>query len=133
MKATKGAFAHLFCGAIFATSLVAASARADIVDDLLAGKPANDSDAAANESPADSSSAAPAAADRVIVSQETHSVDDGTPLHVNLPASVITPEASEHHLIGPPAPMNLVPEPSAVVLASLALAYFFVFFRRRYA
>lgn len=109
-----------------------ATAKADLVDDLLAGKPVNipAETATAGATPETRTSDAPS--EHVVVSEETP-LKDSSALEVKLPTSPILESSSDQVASMPPAPLSLVPEPSAIVLASLALAYFFVFFRRRYA
>jgi hypothetical protein len=121
------AFAQVF-STVLVLAAFATSARADLVDDLLAGKPVSVS---ASEAPAEETASTEAA--RVVLSAEHQAVaDDEHPLQVKLPGAPVA-EVTETFKTGPATPVSLVPEPSAVGLASLALAYFFIFFRRRYA
>jgi len=128
MARPRFAFAHLY--AVFVMALAAAPLRADVVDDLLAGKAVDVSSIEAQEEP----NPAPPAS-RIVLSDEAREVaDHAEPLTVKVPSATIAQEVtSERFMAGPPAPISLVPEPSAIALASLALGYFFVFFRRRYA
>ena len=134
MEMSAGAFTRLCCGALFAASLFSVSfARADIVDDLLAGKSVDESRAVAEQDADDAPSDVSDHTDRVIISEESRALEGGAELHVKLPSLGIVEHSSETYSSAPGGPMSMVPEPSAIILASLALAYFFVFFRHRYA
>jgi hypothetical protein len=120
-----------FCGTLFAALFVVSlfavgAAQADIVDDLLAGKPVSVPGEQAEQA---ESAAETSAENHVVISEEAA---PRSPLDAELSAPVIPNGSSVQVTPESSAPISLVPEPSAIALASLALVYFLVFFRRRY-
>ena len=121
----------LVCGFLLAAA--AAPAPADEVDDLLAGK-----------SVATQPSASPAnrpeplsLENRIVTPLDSAPLAEDVPWDASIgpqPRASLTddsPPPSRHRKSAPSSAVNLVPEPSAIILATLALLYFLIFFRRR--
>ena len=106
-------------------------ATADQVDDLLAGKPVKIEDVA---SETDSSASVD---DRIVVPVEDKTLADESweVAHAEPSHTSLNEAASPRPLqpIGAVPNISVVPEPSAIALAALALVYFLLFFRRRYS
>lgn len=122
------------CFALFSASFAAA----DAVDDLLAGKPV-----VISSTPGDAPVKSPAQEQTLkqLMDQQTgdeDSLSDGSftlkltePSQVGLEVTGASAEAQPQTATST-ATLNLVPEPSAIILAVLSLVYFLIFFRRRY-
>jgi hypothetical protein len=96
------------------------------VDDLLAGKPI--------KIEASTGDAASEASERIVVPVEKKTLADESwevaETHsIAASSTALVPRASQP--VG--SATTVVPEPSAIALAALALVYFLLFFRRRYA
>lgn len=127
------------CSALFSASFAAA----DAVDDLLAGKPVVISPAApegAATTPADQS--APERTLKRLIERQTEGDEPLSHESIEVKLTEPSQEGLETAVAGARAPamtttstakLSLVPEPSAVILAVLSLAYFLIFFRRRYS
>lgn len=124
----------LLCGLL----LVAAQAQADEVDDLLAGKPVvltqdqetpvRPSELPALEEPLVQQAAA---VESLPLAEETAwDIATGPQPHASL--SDNSPAPRQKRESAPSVPVSMVPEPSAIALAVLALLYFLIFFRRRH-
>ena len=119
----------LLCGALFVAA--AALAQADEVDDLLSGKAVATQQ---NTSPVNQS-AVPSLQDRMV---EPGTFADEAAWAVVIdddPRGQLSGDSAVRpgdRRTAPAAGVNLVPEPSAVALAALALLYFLIFFRRRH-
>lgn len=108
----------LICGA----TVVSTDVRADVVDDLLAGKPVTIESEPAFAPAADAGVAVPEPA---VAEQAPWEVGIKHPPASELATSAYVPREE-------PETINLVPEPTAIGLAALALGYFLFFFRRRH-
>jgi hypothetical protein len=116
---------------IVALGLHTASANADQVDDLLAGKPVKIETESGETAP-------PVVAERVVVPVEEKTLADESWEVVQVDpakASLENAEADQKlsRPVRPAAAISVVPEPSAIALAALSLVYFLLFFRRRYS
>jgi hypothetical protein len=126
-------------------SVILESVYADQVDDLLAGRPVK---IAAQEPVADQSATnAPASTgDQTEPSDQHDAVSPDSlsekPWELTLVAPdqvgqvAVTPQAgnaANRPATAPPGAISLVPEPSTIALATAALVYFLIFFRRRYS
>ncbi len=133
--------------AIAVLSCFGKAVYADRVDDLLAGKPVDiealvaQDELSVRESGAEDSGSSPvASADEPTkshVSQDTAPLADKS-WDLALAGSALASHVEIPPLAGngqnqPDGVINLVPEPSAIALATAALVYFLIFFRRRYS
>ena len=137
-------------GASLALLIVGGDAvYADQVDDLLAGKlveidtslaqepvakPAAGDDASPSALPLNRSempASQPAAPQNALSQSWELTLADPEPIR----QAEIAPQAGseENRPAAPEGVISLVPEPSAIALAAAALAYFLIFFRRRYS
>jgi hypothetical protein len=111
-------------------AVVAAPATGDEVDDLLAGK----AGASGTKSSAELHWSALSNENALVPPLDVMPLPAKAPWEgaVADPAEPsVVPEAAPRDET-PPSRVNLVPEPSAILLAVLALVYFLVFFRRRH-
>jgi len=122
----------LLCGFLLAAAV--APAPADEVDDLLAGKAV-----VTHKNASPQNRPEPALLENQIVAPaESAALADGLPWDATIgpqPHASLTdqsPARSGHRESAPSPAVNLVPEPSAMILATLALLYFLIFFRRRH-
>lgn len=131
-------FAIALCGSMLLVALGQAQGGADELDDLLAGNTnvAQQESAAQSELPAPASNDAVSPRDDVVSPREDVELDYTNHAHwqpvVALPSSAESVSGQSRTAEAPSA-FSAVPEPSAIALAMLALVYFLVFGRRRFA
>jgi len=123
----------LFCG-VLGCLLHSAPAQADAVDDLLNGPAivsADTGDSALEERTGDKVASDSGIADDGLLSE---SRDWQSDLHKSVvphePSHAANSESLDHSA-APAVSINMVPEPSAIALAGVALLYFMVFGRRQ--
>lgn len=125
----------LLCGALFVAAV--ALAQADEVDELLSGKAA----VTGEHAPAANQPAAPSLEPAIAVPVDPVDVGvavDTAPWNLTIDNDPQVPMSGDStgregdRRAAPSAGVSLVPEPSAVALAALALLYFLIFFRRRH-
>lgn len=119
----------LLCGAVL---LLSSGAQADEVDDLLAGRSIGSSQETSIAPAEEAASPSPAEAFDHSEIHKPATLENQPAWHAGVPAELphgtvaaATDESAS------PLELSLVPEPSAIGLAGLALVYFLVFFRRR--
>ncbi len=131
----KGPMLASLIGAVLAAAVGFSQARADKIDDLLAGRSISE-DATLS---ADERVAEPLVPHQSVVADDHHRLVEPTGLEMsNLSHGTheelhVVDESEHRQNSGPTTTFSVVPEPSAIALAALALVYFFIFFRRRYA
>lgn len=129
-------FAIAFCGSMLLVALEQAKVSADELDELLAGTTnvAQQESSAQSEVPAAASNEA--ASNDAVSPREDVELDYTNHAHwqpvVALPSSADSVSGQSRTSEAPSA-FSVVPEPSAIALAMLALVYFLVFGRRRFA
>jgi len=122
----------LLCGLLFVAA--AAQSQGDEVDDLLSGRSTTTAQETASPgNPPES----PSLEDRVVAPVDSRPLVDQTPWEIPLghPSGAnLSRDSSARvdHRKPAPSEVNLVPEPTAIALAALALLYFLIFFRRRH-
>ncbi len=126
-----------------------AFASADQLDDLLAGKPVL-IESTASEGRTPESVATSDSPDEQLAAEVAHKPELGPRLRTATTrtsaqhdfdmtlvepshASALDAHSTGHSVARPAMTISMVPEPSAIFLAILALGYFLLFFRRRYA